>query len=336
MPLLNPMKNITIIVLLIAAVALGGLFVSQRSKAKTQAAQLAQTQTQLAAVQTQVQDKSEAAERASFAETKAKILQDTLQQTAANVVAQSNQVAELKAAATNAPANPLAAMFKDPKMKEMIKTQQKLVMGPLIDKNYSALFKQLNLSPEQSASLKDLLQSKMLVGADMGMALLDGSLDADKRAELGRQVKTDTEAYDQKIKDLLGDKNKNALDAYEATVPDRMAISQFHDQLASSPNAMTPEQEQQLIQTLNEERTGFKWTTDYNNKNPADGDFSKMFTEDKMNIYAEEKARLDEQVLTRVKPLLTPEQFAAFELHLKQQREMQIAGMKMAAQMFGH
>jgi len=330
------MKNIIIVVLLVAAVALGALFMSQQNKAKTQADQLAQAKEQLVAAEAQAKEQAVAAEKASLAETKAKILQDTLTETAASVVAQSNQVAELKLAQTNKPANPLAAMFKDPKMKEMIKTQQKMVMGPLIDKNYSALFKQLNLTPEQTASLKDLLQSKMLVGADMGMAMMDGSLDATKRAELGQQVKTDTEAYDAKIKALLGDDNNTAFQAYEKTVPDRMAISQFHDQLASTPDAMTPEQEQQLTQVLNEERTGFKWTTDYNNKTPPDGDYSKMFSEDKINTFATEKAQLDSQVLARVKPILTPQQFTSFETYQAQQRDMQIAGMKMAAQMFGH
>ena len=330
------MKNLVIIVLLVAAIALGALFVSQQNKAKKQAAELAQTQAQLATAEAQAQEKTEAAEKTSFAENKARILQDTLKATAANVVAQSNQVAQLQLAAkTNAPANPFAAMFKDPKMKEMIKTQQKLVMGPLIEKNYAAAFKQLNLTPEQSAGLKELLQSKMLVGADMGMAMMDGSLDADKRAELGKQVKADTDAYDAKIKELLGDENNQAFEKYEKTVPDRMAISQFHDQLASSANALSPDQERQLVQAMNEERTGFKWTTDYNNKNPANGDFAGMFTEDKLNTYTEEKARMDGQVLARAKQILTAEQYAKYETYLEQQRAMQLAGMQMAGQMFG-
>ena len=333
------MKNIVILILLVAAIALGTLFVSQQNKAKTQAAALAQTQALLAAAEAQSKEKSEAAEQAKFAETKAKILQDTLKETAANVVAQSNQVAELQAAATaaktNAPANPFAAMFKDPKMKEMIKSQQKMVMGPMIEKNYAAAFKQMNLSPEQTASLKQLLQDKMLVGADMGMAMMDGSLDADKRAELGKQVKVDTDAYDAKIKELLGDDNNKAFQDYEKTVPERMAVSQFHDQLAGSANALNADQEQQLIQAMNQERTNFKWTTDYANKNPANGDFAGMFTEDKLNTYTEEQARLDGQVLARAKQILTAEQYAKYETYLEQQRAMQLAAMKMAGQMFG-
>ena len=93
------MKNLVIIVLLVAAIALGALFVSQQNKAKKQAAELAQTQAQLATAEAQAQGKTEAAEKTSFAENKARILQDTLKATAANVVAQSNQVAQLQLAA---------------------------------------------------------------------------------------------------------------------------------------------------------------------------------------------------------------------------------------------
>lgn len=331
------MKNILIVILLVSAVALGALFISERNKVKTLGEQLTQAQSALAATEMQSKDKTEAAEKATLAEAKARILQDTLQQTAANVVEQSNQVAQLQAAAkTNAPANPFAAMFKDPKMKEMIKTQQKLVMGPMIEKNYSDIFKQLNLAPDQTAALKDLLQNKMLVGADMGMAMMDGSLDADKRAELGKQVKIDSDAYDTQIKTLLGDDNYKTFETYEKTVPDRMAISQFQDQLASSANPLTSDENQQLIQALNEERTGFKWTTDYNDKNPPNGDFAAMFTPDKLNTFAEEKERLDNQVLTRAKQILSSEQYASFQTYQTQQRDMQIAGLKMAAQMFSH
>jgi len=30
---------------------------------------------------------------------------------------------------------------------------------------------------------------------------------------------------------------------------------------------------------MSDERNGFKWTADYNNKNPLNGDFASMFSE---------------------------------------------------------
>jgi hypothetical protein len=331
------MKNIILAILLVVAVALSALCLAQRNKLQGQADLLAQTETRLTAAEAQLKERAEAIENAKFAETKAKILQDTLSATASSAVEKSTKIAQLEDSLVNAKtneANPLAAMFKDPKMKEMIKSQQKLVMGPMIDKSYAQLFKDLNLTPEQTSGLKELLQSKMLVAADMGMSMMDGSLDAAKRAELARQIKSDTDAYDAQIKQFLGDDNYKAFQSYEKTLSDRMAVSQFSDQLGSSMQ-MSPDQQQQLIQAMTEERTGFTWSTDYSNQNQANGDFTQMLTEDRLNRFAQEKARFDEQFLARAKQILSPQQYAAYEQFQTAQREMQINAMRMAAKMFG-
>jgi hypothetical protein len=219
-------------------------------------------------------------------------------------------------------------------MKEMIKTSQKSVMGPMIDKQYAALFHQLNLTPEQSAALKDLLVKKMLAGADAGMSLMDGSLDATQRAELTKQMKSDTDGYDAQIKEFLGSDNYPAFENYEKTVPDRMAVSQFSDQLAGGANPLSGDQQEQLAQAMTDARTSFKWTTDYNNKTPANGDYASMFSEDKINQFTQEKEQFDQQFLARAQQILTPDQARTFEEFQKSQRELQIMGMKMAANMF--
>lgn len=329
------MKNLVIAVLLIASVTLGALFLKDRAVRQNQAEQLTQAESRLAAMEAQLKEKPDDAEAARFAENKAKILQETLTATAAGAEAKSKEVASLQAAAkTNTAANPLAAMFKDPKMKELIKSQQKMVMGPMIEKSYAGLFKELSLTPEQSAGLKELLQGKMLVAADLGMSLMDGSLDADKRAELGKQIKTDSDDFDAQIKQFLGDDSYKAFQAYEKAMPDRMAVGQFSDELAGSGAALSAGQQQQLIQALNQARTNFKWTTDYSSKTPGDMDYSKLFSEEKLNLFAQEKDQFDQQFLGRAKAILTPEQFTAYEKHQAMQLEMQLNAMKMAAKMF--
>ena len=333
------MKNTLIAILVVAAVGLGIFSWRQQQQAGQMQSQLAQSQKQLTAAQSQLTEKSGADEKVALAEKKSKILQDVLTDTSKFAAEKSQQAEQLQqslaAAKTNAnDTSPFAGMFKDPAMKEMIKNQQKAVLGPMIAKQYAALFQQLGLTPEQSASLKDLLQQKMLAGTEMGMSMLDGSLDATKRAELAKQVKAQSDAYDAQIKQFLGADNYSAFQAYEKTTPDRMVVSQFGDQLAGGPTALTADQQQQLIQAMGEERNGFKWTTDFNNQNPPNGDFTAMFTEDKMNQFAQEKAKLDEQTLARAQSILTPDQFTAFQEFQASQRQMQVAGMKMAAKMF--
>ncbi|MEI9864718.1 MAG: hypothetical protein WDN00_09225 [Limisphaerales bacterium] len=97
---------------------------------------------------------------------------------------------------------------------------------------------------------------------------------------------------------------------------------------------MSADQQQQLIQTMSDARTDFKWTTDYNNQNPPDGNYAAMFSEDRINQFIQEKEQFDQQYLARAEQILTPEQAKSFQDFQKMQRDMQIAGMKMAAQMF--
>jgi hypothetical protein len=312
------MKNIALALFLVATLALGALAWHQRN-------QLAQTRMQLAEVQNQLKDKSGADEQIARAERKSKVLQETLVETSKYATEQSQQAEQLQqslAAAKTNGANPFAAMFKDPKMKEMIKSSQKAVLGPMLDKQYAALFQQLKLTPDQAAGLKDLLQKKMSAATDAGMSLLDGSLDAAQRADLAKQVKGQTDEYEAQIKQFLGDDNYQAFQAYEKTTPDRMTVSQFSDQLSGGATPLSPDQQQQLVQMVSDERNNFKWTTDYSNQNPPAGDYASMFSEDKINQFA------------KAQQILTPEQLASFQQFLTSQRDLQMAGMKMAAQMF--
>ena len=333
------MKNTAIVILLAVSIALGALTFHQKH-------QLAETNSQLAAVESRLQAQDTLIENTKAAASRAKMLEAALKETAAAAGEQSkqqtNQVAQLQeklaAAKTNAPAgglSALATMFKDPKMKEVIQAQQKVVLGPMIEKQYASLFRQLNMTPEESASMKDLLMKKTLAGSDAGISLMDASLDASQSAELSKKMKAETDAYDAQIKDFLGADNYSAFQSYEKTVPDRFSVSQFNDQLGSGPNQLSADQQEQLALAMSEARTSYKWTTDYSNsKTPTDGNLAAMFSEDKLNQYAQEKEKFDEQFLTKAQQILTPDQIKAYADFQKTQRDMQLMGMKMAASMY--
>ncbi|HLZ55241.1 MAG TPA: hypothetical protein VKS19_12230, partial [Verrucomicrobiae bacterium] len=191
------MKTLIITILAAATTVLGVWCANLQGKIKSQSAQLAQTETQLAAAKTELQKQSEAIEHAKFAAANEKILQQMLTETEAGAAEQSKKAEHLEqslsAAKTNNPMQGFAAMFKDPKMREMIKAQQKAVMGPMLDRQYGALFQQLNLTPEQTTALKDLLEKKMFAGTDAGFSMLDNTLDASQRADLAKQVKDQTD-----------------------------------------------------------------------------------------------------------------------------------------------
>src|ERR1051325_9794261 len=230
--------------------------------------------------------------------------------------------------------NPLSEMFSNPEMKEMIKSQQKLVLGPMVDKIFGPFFQQNNLSDEQKATLKDLLLKKMLVGAESGMELMSGDLDPAKRQEIANKMKDDSAAYEDQFKKILGDLYPQ-FQQYEKTQGDRLQLDQFREQIATSGSALSADQEKSLLQALGQQREGFKWTTDYSDESKVTANMSEYFTEEKLTRFADEKARYDQEMLARVQNILTPEQYTAYEKFVSAQRQMQIAGMKMAAQMFG-
>ncbi|HUA38353.1 MAG TPA: hypothetical protein VMA35_08125 [Candidatus Sulfopaludibacter sp.] len=332
------MKNLAISILVLTTVALGAWCLNQQNQIKNQSAQLAQTETRLADARAELQKQSEAVEHAQFAAANEKILQQILAETEAGAAEQSKKAEHLEqslaAAKTNNPLQGFAAVFKDPKMREMIKSQQKAVMGPMLDKQYAALFQQLNLTPEQTAALKDLLEKKTFAGTDAGFSMLDSSLDASQRADLAKQVKSQTDDIENQIKQLLGDQNYQTFQSYEQTLPDRTAVSQFNDQLAGTANALTADQQQQLLQAMSDVHANFKWTAVLHKPNAADGDYTAMFTEDNINQFAQQQEQFNQQVFTRAQPILSPDQFKAFQDYTATQQQLQMVGMKMAAQMF--
>jgi len=324
------MRNTLLALLLAGNLAFAGLYMWQKSKAAAADTKIAQL----------TQNVSELQARAAEHEQSAVSLRSRLENTQAKAVAKADEVVQLQQVLTNQAetnaksGNPLAEMFKSPEMKELIKTQQKTAMGGILDKSYAAYFKGLQMTPEQSGTLKDLIMKKSMVDANLGMSMLGSDVSPAQRKDLADQAKTEKAGIDQQIKQFLGDDNYTQFQSYEKTLPERMSLGLYKDQQSSGPAALAPDQEEKLVQLMSEERQNFKFSTDFNDKSKLNGDFSSMFTEDKINQFATEQAQLDQQYLARAKEILSPEQLGPFEQFLNNRRDMQSAAMKMASKMF--
>lgn len=333
------MKTTFLIIAIIGCVALGILGVEQSKKMQAQSDELAATKEQVASLEAELKAKDEAIENAKSIEANSRILQKTLSESTTAAVAESKKTEKLQEsldrAKTNNPMSAMAKMFKDPAMRDMMKAQQKTALGPIIERQYADLFKQLNLSPEQSAAFKDLVMKKMFAGTDAGLSMMDDSLDPSQRADLAKQVKAQSDEVDSEIKQFLGDNNYQAYQSYEKSVPDRMTMSQFSDQFAGTPNALSPQQQNQMIQAMSDARNNFTWTSGLNQQNlGANGDIGSMLSDDNIAKFTAEREQFDQQFLGKAQQILTPDQFAAYQQFQKQQREVQLMGIKMAKQMF--
>jgi hypothetical protein len=332
------MKTTFLVITLIGCIALGILSAEQSKELKTQRGDLAQAKQELAALQAELKEKEEAIENAKLSEAKTKILQQTVAESTTVAVAESKKSEKLKAsldeAQTNNPMQAIAKMFKDPKMREMMKAQQKAFIGPAIEKQYGDLFKQLKMTPEQVADFKDIVGKKMLGSSDLGMSMLDDSLDSAQRADMAKQVKDQNDEFENQLKQAVGDENYKAYQSFEKSIPDRTTVGQFNDQFGDSSTALSGAQQEQLVQALSEARNNFNWASGLNQQNlGANGDIGSMFTKENIEKYAAEREQFDQQFLVRAQQILTPEQFAAYKQFQITQREMQILSMKMAGGM---
>ncbi len=345
------MKNLILGVLLIAALGLGALYFQQSRKAATAEAA---AQAQAAALQTQKEAEAQQAARLKekLAETRADAAAKAIEAAQArnDLAASLTNLAQAKAkaaaiaangsgtpAADGAdakPANPLAAMFNNPDMKELIRSQQKAVLGTMTEKNYGRFFAAAHLTPEQSTSLKDLIMNKQLAASEMGMSMFSGNLDEAKRADLVAQVKTSTDAADAQIKSLLGDDNYTQFQTYEKSIPERMQVSALKDQLGTGPLALTDDQEQQLVQAMAQQRESFKFANDPTDQTKLNADPTALFDETKLATRMQEMDKLNEQYLNTAKNILSPDQYKTFSSYLETQQTMQKAGLQMAAKMF--
>jgi hypothetical protein len=324
------MKNVIICVLIGAMAVSGVLYYQQSQKAWGAQNRVAELEKKLAEL-----EEKNAKQQEKTADLRAQLLNSKVE-----AVSKANEVEQLQSSITNSAKgksdNPFAGMFKDPAMKEMIKTQQQTVMGPMIEMMYSGLITNLNLSPEQSAALKDLLTKRQMIDSQAGVSLLGDDLDADKRKALMDQAKADKDAINAQIKQTIGDAGYTQLDAWDKSAGDRMMLNTFKSQLGASAPAMSSDQEGQLMQALSEERGKFKFTTDFGDQSAlSGGDWTSMFTDEKVSQFSAESTQLMQNYLSRAQSILSPDQYKIFEGSLNSQQQMQTVGLKMAVKMFG-
>jgi len=164
------MKKLVLVVLVAATVLLGGLYLWQSARSLQREARIAE-------LEALVKRKEAAAREQASAQKQARELRTRLSQTAARAAQRASQAAqsepERARAGVDAPARPAepqpanaqtnagwGTLFKSPEMREMVKAQQKMFIGPMLEQNYGALFRQLNLTDEQKNHLKGLLEKR--------------------------------------------------------------------------------------------------------------------------------------------------------------------------------
>lgn len=221
-------------------------------------------------------------------------------------------------------------LLKNPAMRAMMDQQQAV----MIETSYTPLFNQLQLTDEEKAHFKKLLVEKQKAETDLGLKLLDPSLSAADRQNLLAQAEKNKQAFDQAIKTFLNDDNDWAnFQQWENTKPDRTLYDSIGRSLfASSPEPLTQQQEQMLINTMTQMRTSLT---------PEQQALAKTLQDPTQMTKANIKRMLEltalnhQRIIQQAAATMTPGQQAILKTFLDQVLKNAETGLDLAANAFG-
>ena len=218
------------------------------------------------------------------------------------------------------PGNAIADLLKNPGMKEVMQQTYDV----MVQKEYAPLIAQLHLPADQAAAFKDLLVAQMTQAGEHADSMLSGDPTAFKQA--ADAVAAEKAASDAKIRQLLGDDAYGQYQQYEKTLSQRMTLSTFEDQLGGGANALSPDQEQQLLQTMVEEQDPAKLAAGMTSPSGA------ASNRDAINQTAAVLAQSNQRIVARATNYLSPDQVDSLQKFLAKQ---QSAGQAMEQMLRG-
>lgn len=220
----------------------------------------------------------------------------------------------------------VAEMMKNPQMKEMMRTQQKV----MVDQMYASLPRYLNLSAETKERLSALLLERHLAMSEVGMTMMGGSEEERKIAlEKSQTVKA---SCDQAIKELLGDPDYEVFSQYEQSIPEQTHVTMFKNSLSSDDN-LSEQQEYDLVTAMYQARKDLPQDTLLNQQNQAPD--PSQLTEERIAETLKQMDVLQQRYAEGAAAILNSEQLDRFKQWQQQMANMQRAGLNIAAQMFG-
>ena len=223
----------------------------------------------------------------------------------------------------------LAKMLDDPDMRDAIRSQ---IKNAQVNPIYGTLISKLKLSPDKAEALMDLIADRFLTGTD-SIKMLSGNKDKDSFKKAMDNIKNQKSEIDSQIKELLGDEAYSEYEKYSNSEGERMAISQYNQQLSfSGVPVLSQQQNENLVDIMREESEASKKNPNYidmENANPLD------FDGDKISDIIFQQVDINKRVKDRAKGVLSPEQQKKFEEYQESYIKQMETGLRLSAQMFG-
>ncbi len=120
-----------------------------------------------------------------------------------------------------------------------------------VETRYAALFKALNLPPEQTDKLKALLVERLATAQDVLTAAFDQGVNPRENAEDLRKLMTEAQNdINRSIRSVIGEQAFSQLSSYEQTLPQRAVVKELQVRLSATDAPLTTTQAEQLVQIL--------------------------------------------------------------------------------------
>ncbi len=143
----------------------------------------------------------------------------------------------------------ILVMMEDPAIQRLMAVQAK---GAL-DGRYAALFKNLNLAPDQLDRFKNLLVEKQTAMQDVMVAARNQGIDPRTDPEgFSKMVQSTQADVDASIKTALGDTGFAQYQQYQQTLPQRNIVTQLQQSLSYTTAPLSDAQAEQVVQILSQ------------------------------------------------------------------------------------
>jgi hypothetical protein len=139
------------------------------------------------------------------------------------------------------------ALMNQPEIQRLMAVQQKAAL----DARYSALFKNLALTPDQLEKFKDLLVEKRTSMMDVVGAAREQGINRRSDPEaFAKLVASAQSEIDSNIRATLGEAGFSQYENYEKTLPQRNVVDQLEQRLSYSSTPLTSQQSEQMVAIL--------------------------------------------------------------------------------------
>jgi hypothetical protein len=271
------------------------------------------------------------------------MLQDSESDAVGNIA--TVQALQRKLEAANASGNTnsvsaLSKLFHDQAMQQLVKDEAKVGVARKIDSLFKAgLAQQLHLNDEQTATLKQLLaQKESLFWDKMFVPLMSGTVSASDMPVQGQAIQQEAEANKAQLIALLGQDGYQLYQYYDKTQVERDGFNQLNSQFGGAGQALTPDQQTQLLTLMSDTRYNFNFQPDLSDPMQLNvNDWRDNFSQEKIDSYIQQTQQLNEQMLRQAQGLLTQDQQSVLQNYLDQRlQRLKVQAITTAATLAGY